>query len=150
MKKMWFLSAVTIGILLVLIAPVFAPALKAYDAIWADGQIWDTVATPATFKAPNNPKSIDLLMVFDGSGLIGQRPVAEAAPYEKEYNGGRWFVCLIEFTSAGLAAHDGDDNGWVDFELTSFAEVLAHYNLGHFTLTPTNTYFVCPLVNFRG
>ena len=148
MKKMYFLSAVTVGILLASIAPVFAPASKAHDAIWADGQIWDTVLTPATFKAPKNPKSVDLLMVFDGSGLMGQRPVAEAAPYETDYNGGRWFVCLIEFTPAGLAAHDGDGDGWVDFELMSFDEVLAHYNLGHFTLMPTNTYFVCPLVTF--
>ena len=150
MRKMYFLSAVVIlGMLLAWIAPVFAPASKAHDAIWADGQIWDTVLTPATFKAPKNLKSVDVLLVFDGSGLMGQRPVAEAAPYEDDYNGGRWWVCLVVFTPAGLVVHDGNDDGWVDFELMSDDEVLAHFGLGHLTVTPTDTYFVCPLVTFE-
>lgn len=149
MRKIYFLSAVALGILLVSIAPVFAPASKASDVIWADGQIWDTVLTPATFKTPKNLKSVDVLLVFDNSGLMGQRPVAEAAPYEDDYNGGRWWVCQVAFTPAGLAVHDLDGDGWVDFELMSDDEALAHYGLGHLTVMPTNTYFVCPLVTFE-
>lgn len=150
MKKMNSLSAIVIlGMLLASIAPVFAPASKAHDAIWADGQIWDTVLTPATFKAPKNPNSVDLLFVFDESGLMGQRPIGEAAPYEDDYNGGRWWVCLVVFTEVGLAVHDADDDGWVDFELMSDDEGMAHYDLGHLTVIPTDTYFVCPLVTFE-
>ncbi len=147
MRKAYLVfAAAAIGILFTPILPVFAGASKASEAIWADGKIWDTVLTPATFKAPKNPKSVDVLLVFDGSGLMGQRPIGEAAPYEKDYNGGRWFVCLVAFTPDGLAAHDGDGDGWVDFELTSIEDALVHYDLGHFEVEPTDTYFVCPLV----
>ncbi len=141
-----FFFLMAIGTLVTLATPVFAPASRESERIWADGEIWDTVVTPATFKPPNNLKSVDKLYVFDTSGLVGQRPVGEAAPYEKDYNGGRWWVHEVVFTEAGIAAHDPDNDGMVNFELMSDEQLLTHLGLGHFTITPTSTYFVCPLI----
>ncbi|OLS22736.1 MAG: hypothetical protein HeimC2_28840 [Candidatus Heimdallarchaeota archaeon LC_2] len=77
----------TIGLILTLTLPTSAGVMHKEDFIWADGEIFDSIITPATFKAPNNLKSVDKLYVF--MNLDGQRLVAEAAPYEKDYNGFR-------------------------------------------------------------
>ncbi len=139
----------TIGLLLALVIPMVTaapatPATRAEEALLADGTAWDTILTPATFKAPKNSKSVDKLYVFVNIG--GQRPVAEAAPYEKDYNGGRWWVQAVELTALGKAVHDPDNDGFANFELASDDAVLHHMALGHLTITPTDTYFECPLL----
>jgi hypothetical protein len=134
----------TIGLLLTVTLPTSAGATRAEEALWADGEIWDTILTPAKFKAPNNLKSVDKLFVTMNLG--GQRPVAEAAPYEKDYNGGRWWVQAVEFTALGLSIHDPDSDGIANFELTSDDAVLHHMMLGHLTIAPTDVFFVCPLI----
>ncbi|MFX1416229.1 MAG: hypothetical protein ACFFC0_05425 [Promethearchaeota archaeon] len=135
----------TIGLLIASVVPMVAaaPAVRAEEALLADGTAWDTILTSATFKPPKNLNSVDKLYVFS---LDGQRPVAEAAPYEKDYNGGRWWVHLVEFTELGLSIHDSDHDGVADFELTSDDAVLQHEALGHLTITPTQTFFECPLL----
>ncbi|MHA2080656.1 MAG: hypothetical protein ACW99H_05875 [Candidatus Thorarchaeota archaeon] len=145
-KRNYALILGTIGLLLVLTLPTAAAAgaTRAEEALLADGKVWDTILTPATFKAPKNSKSVDNLYVFMNLG--GQRPVAEAAPYEKDYNGGRWWVQAVDFTANGLAVHDPDGDGIANFELTSDDDVLQHMSLGHLTIAPTETYFVCPLI----
>lgn len=144
-KRNYALILGTIGLLLALAAPITAaPAARGQEAIWADGTIWDTIDTGAHFKAPNNPDSVDKIYVFMNLG--GQRPVAEAAPYETDYNGGRWWVQAVEFTAQGLAIHDPDGDGIANFELTSDDAVLNHMALGHLTIVPTEVYFVCPLI----
>jgi len=147
MKKLYIVATlVAIGVFLPLVTPVSAPATRAEEALWADGKIWDTILTPATFKPPKNLKSVDKLYVFDFSGLSGQRPVAEAAPYERDYNGGRWWVQKMVFTASGMAAHDPDGDGTVNFELKSDTVVLEHVALGHITITSIDMFFVCPLL----
>ena len=78
--------------------------------------------------------------------LNGQRPVAEAAPYERDYNGGRWWVQAVQLTPAGLAVQDPDGNGVANFEFTSDTAVLHAMMLGYLSISPTDVYFVCPLV----
>ncbi|MHA2099347.1 MAG: hypothetical protein ACW99A_11710 [Candidatus Kariarchaeaceae archaeon] len=134
----------TIGLLLTLTLPTSGGAVRAEEALLADGQAWDTILTPATFKAPKNINSVDNLYVT--MNLDGQRPVAEAAPYEKDYNGGRWWVQAVEFTALGMSIHDPDGDGVANFELTSDDAVRHHESLGHLTITPTNVFFVCPLL----
>jgi hypothetical protein len=145
-KKNFALMLGTIGLVLALAAPMVtaAPAARGEEAIWADGTIWDTIDTGAHFKAPKNPNSVDKIYVF--MNLQGQRAVAEAAPYERDYNGGRWWVQAVDFTAAGLAVHDPDGDGVANFELTSDDAVLDHMALGHLTIAPTDVYFVCPLI----
>ena len=120
-------------------------ATQVEDVIWANGEIYSTVLTTNSFKNPP-AHTLDLLFNFDMSGLSGQRPVADAAPGEGQYNGGRWSVQLVAFTDAGKAAHDPDGDGVVNFELTSADMVLHHVELGHIIITPANFYFSCPLV----
>ncbi len=120
-------------------------------AVWADGVIWGTILTTNSLPAGADADSWDLIFVFDNSGLRGQRPVGEAAPYEEDYNGGRWNVQGVTFTPDGLAVHDGvDRDGMVNFELKSDDEVRQHMGLGHFTSAPAGVYFSCPLVPATG
>ena len=77
---------------------------------------------------------------------MGQRAVAEAAPGNRDYNGGRWSVKIVVFTPQGIAAHDPDGDGTVNFELTNASAVLDHAGLGHFTIMDTDVYFECPLL----
>ena len=115
------------------------------DAIWAHGELYGTVVTPTAFKnAPQH--STDVIYSFDMNELEGQRSVSEAAPGDRDYNGGRWHVKFAFFTASGETIHDADDDGMVDFELTSAEEVLAHRDLGHLVIVDTDIRFVCPLL----
>jgi len=120
-------------------------AQRVEDALWGDGVTWDTILTPATFNQPP-AHSLDMLYNFSMSGLMGQRGVASNVPGDQEYNGGRWWVQMVVFTEQGLAAHDPDGDGYVDFELTSAEEVQEHVQLGHIEIYETSTYFECPLL----
>lgn len=121
--------------------PVFS------GAIWNDGNLWGTVLTPTDLPDSAPDWSFDKLYNFADSGLSGQRSVSEAAPGDRDYNGGRWMVFAVTFTDLGKAVHDPDGDGIVDFELTSDAMVLEHRDLGHLEISdePVRR-FVCPLV----
>ena len=123
---------------------ISAGATRAEQALWADGKLWDTILTPASFKTPRNLGSTDMLYV--PMNLAGQHPVAEAAPYQSNYNGGRWWVQAVEFTATGMTHFDPDGNGVANFELTSSAAVQQALIMGYITVTPTNTFFECPLL----
>jgi len=122
-------------------APAFIPK------IWADGEVWGTKGN-STLPAPNdaNAQSFDkLFKIVNSNNPAGQIPVAEAAPGNTLYNGGRWAAYTVEWTAAGFAAH-----GTVPV-LTSYDDVMLHQSLGHLTVTPGNPdgsypYFQCPLL----
>ena len=120
-------------------------AQKVENAIWANGEIYGTILTPAGFKAPPS-RSTDTLYNFGMSGLMGQRAVSSSAPGDKDYNGGRWTVMMVSFTTAGLAVHDPDGDGIANFELKSEDDVMRHLAFGHFTIMDANFYFECPLI----
>lgn len=143
-------NAVRLAFVLIILVGAAVPALaggamRVEDALWAGGVTWDTVLTPTSFKQPPR-HSVDLLYDFGMSGLSGQRAVSESYPGQPDYNGGRWWVQMVVFTEQGLAIHDADGDGSVDFELTSAEEVLQHFALGHFEIFETDTYFECPLL----
>lgn len=150
MKKNIMLSAAVLAVAVCLLSgPAFAGATRVAAAIWAKGQLYDTVVTPATFIAPPE-HSTDIIYSFMMSGLEGQRSVAEAAPGDRDYNGGRWDVQMAVFTEQGLLVHDPDGDGMVNFELTSAEDVEAHVQLGHIVINDANFYFECPLLPRRG
>lgn len=124
-------------------------AMRVSGAIWANGDIYDTILTPATFISPPE-HATDMIYSFMMSGLEGQRSVAESAPGDPDYNGGRWDVQMVVFTPQGMAAHDPDGDGMVNFELTSAEQVLEHEGLGHIIINEANFYFECPLLPRRG
>jgi len=123
-------------------------AQRVEDLIWADGRIYDTILTGASFTSPPS-HSVDILYNFAMSGLEGQRPVSDAWPGNKNYNGGRWWVHFVVFTDAGKALHDAIEDGIVDFELMSAEEILLHEAMGYLTIMPSSVYFSCPLHKSR-
>jgi len=116
------------------------------SAIYADGEVFGTKGV-ASLPAPNdsNVDSYDKLFAFT-NGAAGQLAVAEAAPGNPNYNGGRWFTHTVTWTEAGLEAHGGP------VLLTSYADILFHESLGHLTITEgtfsggPQQYFLCPLL----
>ena len=124
-------------------------ATRVAEAIWANDNLYDTIVTPTTFVAPPD-HSTDVIYSFMMSGLSGQRSVAESAPGDRDYNGGRWDVQMVVFTAQGMDAHDPDGDGFVNFELTNAEDVLAHEQLGHIIINEANFYFECPLLPRRG
>ena len=91
---------------------------------------------------------MDIFFNFGMSGLTGQRPISDAAPGDKEYNGGRWWVHLVTFTPAGIAALDtaGGADGMLDAEITSADDLLDLEAMGYVTIMPTEMYFSCQLI----
>jgi hypothetical protein len=146
-KNRWIAALFVVCVLTASLA-VAGGAQRVEDALWGDGVTWDTVLTPTSFKQPPS-HSVDLLYNFSMSGLMGQRGVSSNVPGDTEYNGGRWWVQMVLFTQQGLAAHDPDGDGYVNFELTSADEVEVHVQLGHIEVFETSTYFVCPLRRSR-
>ena len=133
----------------VFVAPLVLAAKPSFGPeIYADGQAFGTKGV-TTLPAPreHNRQSFDELYVIRNSNNpAGQLPVAEAAPGNPEYNGGRWFTHTVEWTAEGFMAH-----GIVPV-LTSEEDVLYHQGLGHLTITPGSfpggpeVYFECPLL----
>jgi hypothetical protein len=124
--------------------PNFTPRL------YADGEVWGTKGA-AALPPPNgkNDQSFDKLFVITNSNNpAGQLPVAEAAPGNPNYNGGRWYTHTVEWTQAGLNAHDTVP------VLTSYAEVMEHKGAGHLEITAGSPpgedsppdFFECPLL----
>jgi len=121
-----------------------AGATRVSGAIWAHGELYDTVVTPTTFIAPPE-HSTDTIYSFMMSGLEGQRSVTVSAPGDPDYNGGRWNVQMVVFTPLGISVHDPDGDGIVNFELTDAEALLEHEALGHIIINDANFYFECPL-----
>jgi len=119
------------------------------DAIWVHDEIYSTIGTDTAFKSPP-PHSTDVIFSFADSGLMGQRSVAEYAPGDPEYNGGRWNVMVVTFTPLGLAALDDDGDGYVDYEYTNAEDVLANAEMGLLTIEEPGVYFECPLLRSKG
>ena len=125
-------------------APNFAPGL------WGDGQLWSTKLA-ALLPPPNddNVQSFDMLFVITNSNNpSGQLPVAEAAPGNPNFNGGRWFVQTVEWTADAFAGL-----GTVPV-LTSYDDIVYYFDLGYLTITPGSPddrppYFECPLLPLR-
>jgi len=117
-------------------------------ALYGDGEVWGTKGSAAlTAPNANNMQSYDKLFVITNSNNpAGQMPVAEAAPGNPLYNGGRWYTHTVMWTEAGFAAH-----GTVPL-ITSYNDVMYHASLGHLSVTPGTfaggppAFFECPLL----
>jgi len=133
MRKTAFITGLlmTFGMFVVAVAGVGPPIT---DAIWADGVLYATVATP-TQLPDKGPKD----GIFAFPNLQGQRSVAEAKPGDQDYNGGRWEVYLIN------AINPGNLPG----ELTSWEEVESYISSGDLEISGMGTSLVCPLIKNR-
>ena len=115
-------------------------------AFYVDGATYRTVATPTDLSGTSAPaQSWDVIYEFSGEQLN----VAEAAPGDAGYNGGRWMVHLLSFPggyAAAVAAGDLDGDGVLD----SAAEVEAALASGAAVDVGVVNQFVCPVIPFPG
>jgi hypothetical protein len=133
MIKKSALVALVVAISLVFAVPAFAAGPNFGPAIYADGEAWGTKGT-TNLPAPNdlNRQSFDGLFKFT-NGAEGQLPVAEAAPGNPAYNGGRW----IEYNVTWVGTPE---------LVTSYAQLHALKLAGLVTIIETGNYFQCPLL----
>jgi hypothetical protein len=138
-----------LGSMLVTAAAVAAPGRPNFSpALWGDGEVWGTKAA-TTLPRPNgrNEQSYDkLFVIVNSNNPMGQLPVAEAAPRNFNYNGGRWATHTVMWTQAAF-----DDHGTVPV-LKSYDDVMLHYGFGHLDIVEGSfeggppEYFLCPLL----
>lgn len=143
-----FLPAwVAVTVALVWAATAFAGASVAQNAVmYVDGVKYRTVDTPAFYNASAGAAPAhawDTLYVMpSGPDSFFQLHVADAAPGDRDFNGGRWIVKVVGFTTsyASAAAAYGGANGVFDND----AEVLAAISGGAATATEAFR-FECPV-----
>jgi hypothetical protein len=137
------LIAVVVALLLTLVTvlPAAAQAPDFGPAIYADGKVWGTKGL-STLPQPNANmlQSFDKLYKFGNSNNADQVPVAEAAPGNPKFNGGRWWAQDVEWTDAAFAVY-----GTVPV-LKSYDDIMSQYDLGYLTITDTSMFFECPLL----
>lgn len=110
-------------------------------AFYVDGTLYRTVGTPTDLTGTGAPaSSFDTIYEFFGV----QTNVADAAPGQPGYNGGRWMVHGVTFADydAAVAAFDANDSG----DLDSDEEVEAAIAAGAATDGGVIKSFVCPAI----
>lgn len=140
-KNLW-----AVACLATLAGTAFAQQPNFGPALYGDGALWGSKGT-TTLPAPNqhNLQSFDKLFIVV-NGAAGQLPVAEAAPGNPLYNGGRWFTHTVMWTAAGIAAHDPLP------VLKSNDEIMQYYYMGELDIAPGSPtggsapYFQCPML----
>jgi hypothetical protein len=102
--------------------------------IWADGELFRTIGTPATFSPGQG--NFDELYNTGGNGTFadGVMAISESKPGDADYNGGRWHVNLL--------------NEDVDPEKYADATSVEDLDLSDFH--STDTWFECPLLRQPG
>ena len=123
-----------------------APGKPDFTArVYADGQAWGTKVT-GEISHPNYNSLDKFYVITNSNNPDPQLPVGEAAPYESDYNGGRWWTFTVEWTPEGFA-----DHGTVPI-LMSDDDIFLHEGLGHLTITEGSPpggppdFFRCPLL----
>jgi hypothetical protein len=139
MKKKLLAVAFVFAILVVSVVPAFADGPNFGAAIYADDEMWGTKGT-TDLPAPNdnNKQAYDGLFKFPGGEIEGQLPVAEAAPGNPNYNGGRW----IEYQVTWIGTPE---------LVTSYAQLHALEASGAVSIAESNPgkYFQCPLLPMK-
>ncbi|MBE0609387.1 MAG: hypothetical protein IH609_08400 [Dehalococcoidia bacterium] len=111
-------------------------------AFYVDGELYRTVGTPSDLTATGAPAdSFDTLYQFNGAQ---PNNVVTAGPGDPGFNGGRWRVQVLHFTTSyadALADHDRNASG--DFD--SNEEVEAAIAAGDAT-TSEGPSFECPVI----
>jgi hypothetical protein len=140
-----FAVALVVGAALVAVAGtgIAGAAGVSGPAIYVDGTLYRTVGTQTDFSGTGAPAgSYDV--IYDFGGL--QRNVAEVAPGDPGYNGGRWQVHALAFTSYAGALADDDVDLNHNNVLDSDEEVAAAIAQGYASDQGIVRYFECPLI----
>lgn len=103
-------------------------------AFYVDGARYRTVGTPTDFSGTGAPAhSFDTIYALGGE-LIN---VAESAPGDRDYNGGRWTVRPVAWNVAPV-------------QLTSDEQVEAYAAMGKLTILAPVKWFECPVIPVQG
>ncbi len=115
-------------------------------AFYVDGEVYRTVGTPTDLSGTGAPAhTFDVIYDLGGA----QMNVAEAAPGDRDYNGGRWQVHAISFNTdyaTTLAAHDLNGSGALDSD-AEIASALADGGASGATDLGVVASFVCPVIH---
>jgi hypothetical protein len=112
--------------------PIKAQGPLGRPNIWADCELFMTVATPATFDPAHGP--FDELYGGGNGFKDGVPLISECKPGDQDYNGGRWHLNVLKAS----VSPDKYENACSveDLDLNDFES--------------TNNYFECPLLPRRG
>jgi hypothetical protein len=136
--------AAAAGIAAATMLTVATPAMAGVSgpAFYVDGVPYRTVGTPTDLSGTGAPAhSWDVIYDLGGAQLN----VAEAAPGDRDYNGGRWMVHAVAFPDGYAAAvSDGDLDG--DGMLDSAEEVQAAIAAGSALDGGVVKQFECPAI----
>jgi hypothetical protein len=103
-------------------------------AFYVDGVRYRTVGTPTDFTQTGAPAGTYDAIYGLGNGLAN---VAEAAPGDRDFNGGRWMVFPVTWLTTPV-------------QLTSAEAVQAYANAGMLTISATPALmFECPVIPAR-
>lgn len=107
------------------------PAGPPGGMIYANDEAYQTVGTPTDLPNHGNFDQIYVL----GSGLAN---VADAAPGDRDWNGGRWEVHMVTWDTISPT------------QFTNADDLLAAADRGEITIGPVVKRFECPLIPMRG
>jgi hypothetical protein len=147
MKRLLPVLAVACIVLVGGVSAAFANGSGGVSApsIYVNGVLYRTVGTPTDFSNTRAPDS-SFETIYDFGGV--QSNVAEAAPGDPGFRGGRWQVHALSFTTSyatTVAAHDTNGSGNLD----STAEIdaaLADPGPGGATDLGVVKLFECPVI----
>ncbi|HEX6075029.1 MAG TPA: hypothetical protein VFZ32_07170 [Micromonosporaceae bacterium] len=132
------------GLVAVTILGIATPASAGVTgpAFYVDGEFYRTVGTPTDLSGTAAPtQAWDVIYSFGGV----QPNVAEAAPGDSDYNGGRWMVRAVTFPDGyATAVVDGDLDG--DGVFDSAEEVAAALAAGSAVDAGVVKQFECPAI----
>jgi hypothetical protein len=111
-------------------------------AFYVDGELYRTVGTPRDLPPDAPDHTFDAIYAVSA---YQQYNVAEAAPGQVGFNGGRWKVHAIEIANyaATLAAHDANGSG----DLDSNEEIEAALAAGDAVDLGIVRVFECPVIH---
>lgn len=109
-------------------------------AFYVDGELYRTVGTPTELPLTAPEHSFDIIYNVSAYQMFN---VAEAAPGQPGFNGGRWKVHAVSFSEydTALALHDTNESG--DFD--SNEEIEAALDAGDAMDLGVVKVFVCPV-----
>ncbi len=134
MRKFLTLIATTIAAVALSASVVTAGNGPPAVGFYVDGDQYRTIATPTDLSGTGAPAhSFDKIYALGGSLLN----VAEAAPGDRDYNGGRWTVLRVTWNVAPV-------------QLTSAEQVLEFESMNKLEIGTTPiAQFVCPAIPMR-
>ena len=112
--------------------PQFSQGPLGRPQTWVDGELFNGVVTPATFKPESTP--FDELYAGGNGFNDGVPLISESKPGDPDYNGGRWHMNMLKAS--------------VDPDKYSNATSVEELDLSDFD--STGNYFECPLLPARG